>query len=148
MMAIKPDRPNAPKLYTIQQIAECVGASTRTVRRWIAKGLLVSHRINGLVRVSEADFLAFWRPIAANDHVRPCQSKSRDVNVLPISGELYKDQSPICAKGELPNFRLWPLLAANDARSKRLDRAPRSDCHHASTNRIFAADHARPGFDH
>jgi excisionase family DNA binding protein len=47
------------KFYTIGQIAEAVEASTRTVRRWIAEGLLVAHRINGLVRVSEADFLAF-----------------------------------------------------------------------------------------
>jgi excisionase family DNA binding protein len=34
-------------------------ASTRSVRRWIKKGLLVAHRINGLVRISEADFQAF-----------------------------------------------------------------------------------------
>jgi excisionase family DNA binding protein len=33
--------------------------STRTVRRWIQEGLLVAHRINGLVRISEADFQAF-----------------------------------------------------------------------------------------
>ena len=49
----------APKFYTIEQIAECVDSSTRTVRRWIEKKLLVAHRINGLVRISEADFQAF-----------------------------------------------------------------------------------------
>jgi excisionase family DNA binding protein len=47
------------KFYTIEQIAECVEASTRTVRRWIEKKLLTAHRINGLVRISEADFRAF-----------------------------------------------------------------------------------------
>ncbi len=47
------------KFYTIEQIAECVAASTRTVRRWIKDGLLIAHRINGLVRISEADFQAF-----------------------------------------------------------------------------------------
>ena len=47
------------KFYTIEQIAECVAASDRTVRRWIKNGLLVAHRINGLVRISEADFQAF-----------------------------------------------------------------------------------------
>ena len=47
---MKADRPKSPtKLYTIAQIAECVEASTRTVRRWIEKKLLVAHRINGLV---------------------------------------------------------------------------------------------------
>ena len=57
---MKTDKPKAStKFYTIPQIAECIDASTRTVRRWIEKGLLVAHRINGLVRISEADFLAF-----------------------------------------------------------------------------------------
>jgi excisionase family DNA binding protein len=47
------------KFYTIEQIAECVNASTRSVRRWIEQKLLIAHRINGLVRISEADFAAF-----------------------------------------------------------------------------------------
>ena len=58
-MKMKADQPKAPKFYTIEQIAECVGSSTRTIRRWIEKKLLVAHRINGLVRISEADFQAF-----------------------------------------------------------------------------------------
>jgi len=57
---MKTDRPKTlTKFYTIEQIAECTESSERTVRRWIKKGWLVVHRINGLVRVSEADFLAF-----------------------------------------------------------------------------------------
>jgi len=55
-----------PKFYTIAQIADVVEVSTRTVRRWIGEELLVAHRINGLVRVSETDFrrnsLPFLRP--------------------------------------------------------------------------------------
>jgi excisionase family DNA binding protein len=57
---MKTGKPNAPlKFYTISQIAEFVEVSTRTVRRWIAEGLLVAHRINGLVRISDSDFQAF-----------------------------------------------------------------------------------------
>jgi excisionase family DNA binding protein len=64
---MKTDRPKSPtRFYTIEQIAECVDASTRTVRRWIEKGLLVAHRINGLVRISDADFQAFLA--AHRDH--------------------------------------------------------------------------------
>ena len=64
---MKTDRAKSPtKFYTISQIAQCVDASTRTVRRWIEKGLLVAHRINGLVRISEADFQAFLA--AHRDH--------------------------------------------------------------------------------
>jgi excisionase family DNA binding protein len=47
------------KFYTIEQIADCVEASTRSVRRWIDEGLLIAHKINGLLRISEADFQAF-----------------------------------------------------------------------------------------
>jgi excisionase family DNA binding protein len=47
------------KFYKIEQIADCMEASTRSVRRWIKEGLLVAHRINGLVRISDADFQAF-----------------------------------------------------------------------------------------
>jgi excisionase family DNA binding protein len=57
---MKSERSNsAGKLFTIKEIAECVAVSERTVRRWIEKGLLVAHRFNGLVRVSEADFQSF-----------------------------------------------------------------------------------------
>ncbi len=48
-----------PKFYTIEQIADCLEASTRTVRRWIQEGRLVAHRINGLVRISDEDFQTF-----------------------------------------------------------------------------------------
>ena len=57
---MKTHSPKSPtKFYTIEQIAECVDVSTRTVRRWIGKGRLVAHRIGGLVRIAEVDFQAF-----------------------------------------------------------------------------------------
>ena len=56
---MKTPQSNSPKFYNVEQIADSVDVSTRTVRRWIDKGLLVAHRINGLVRISETDFLAF-----------------------------------------------------------------------------------------
>jgi excisionase family DNA binding protein len=52
-------RRDPTKFYTITQIADCVEASTRTVRRWIKNKLLIAHKIDGLVRISEADFQAF-----------------------------------------------------------------------------------------
>jgi excisionase family DNA binding protein len=58
-MKIKADQPKSPKFYTIEDIAECMGSSTRTVRRWIKRKLLTAHRIDGLVRISDVDFLAF-----------------------------------------------------------------------------------------
>ncbi len=48
-----------PKYYTIKAVAEAVDVSPRTVRRWIANGDLVAHRMGGVVRISEADLRAF-----------------------------------------------------------------------------------------
>jgi excisionase family DNA binding protein len=56
--ASPPNRPGA-KFYTIEDVAESLGVSTRTVRRWINSGALVAHRFGHLTRVSEADFAAF-----------------------------------------------------------------------------------------
>jgi excisionase family DNA binding protein len=47
------------KFYTIEQIADCLAVSTKTVRRWIDNELLVAHRFNRAVRISEADLAAF-----------------------------------------------------------------------------------------
>ena len=54
------------KLFTVEEIAECVGVCERTIRRWIENGVLVAHRFNGVVRISEADFRSFLA--AHRDH--------------------------------------------------------------------------------
>jgi excisionase family DNA binding protein len=57
---MKSESSTAPaKLFTVEEIAECVGVCERTVRRWIKKQRLVAHRFNGVVRISEADFKLF-----------------------------------------------------------------------------------------
>ena len=48
-----------PKCYAITSVAEALDVSTRTVRRWIANGDLVVHRVGGVVRIGEADLRAF-----------------------------------------------------------------------------------------
>jgi excisionase family DNA binding protein len=46
------------EFFTIQEVAERLSVSTRTVRRWIDNGELVAHRIGG-VRIAEGDLRAF-----------------------------------------------------------------------------------------
>jgi excisionase family DNA binding protein len=45
--------------FTVAEVAERLNVSTRTVRRWIALGLLRVHRFGRTVRISEADLAAF-----------------------------------------------------------------------------------------
>jgi len=55
----KSKRSKSPaRFFTIEEVAESVGVCERTVRRWIENGLLVAHRFNRVVRISEADFQA------------------------------------------------------------------------------------------
>jgi excisionase family DNA binding protein len=53
-----PNRPTA-KFYTIEDVADSLDVSTRTVRRWVKSGALVTHRFGHLTRISEADFATF-----------------------------------------------------------------------------------------
>ena len=50
---------NLPKYHSINAVAEALDVSPRTVRRWIANGDLVAHRVGGVVRVAEGDLWAF-----------------------------------------------------------------------------------------
>jgi len=53
-----PTRPGA-RFYSIEDVADSLDVSTRTVRRWVKSGDLVAHRFGHLTRISEADFAAF-----------------------------------------------------------------------------------------
>ena len=48
-----------PRFYAIKSVADALDLSQRTVRRWIANGDLTVHRINGVIRIAEADLRAF-----------------------------------------------------------------------------------------
>ena len=45
--------------FTIAELAERLNVCERTVRRWIALGLLPVHRFGRTVRISQADLAAF-----------------------------------------------------------------------------------------
>ena len=50
---------NVPKFFTIEQVAERLDVSPRSVRRWVAAGTLPVHRFGRPVRISERDLAAF-----------------------------------------------------------------------------------------
>jgi excisionase family DNA binding protein len=47
------------RLYTVDDVAEQLGVSSKTVRRWVAAGDLPVHRLGRQLRMSEADLIAF-----------------------------------------------------------------------------------------
>jgi len=47
------------KYYTIKAVAEALDVSPRTIRRWIANGDLIVHRVHGVIRIAEGDLRAF-----------------------------------------------------------------------------------------
>lgn len=51
-----------PTLLTIDQTAEHLQVSSKTVRRWIKNGELVAYRIGRQLRISDADLSAFICP--------------------------------------------------------------------------------------
>ena len=50
---------SAPTFYTIPETAEQLKVSPKTVRRWIERGALKSHRFGKQVRISDVDLSAF-----------------------------------------------------------------------------------------
>lgn len=52
-------RPEKLTFHTVAEVAQMLGVSTRSVRRWIERGELVVHRLGGALRISDADLKAF-----------------------------------------------------------------------------------------
>jgi len=48
------------KFFAITEVAEMVGVSTRSVRRWIKRDELAAHRFGASVRIAESDLRAFF----------------------------------------------------------------------------------------
>lgn len=51
--------PGVPRLLTVKETARALNVSEKTVRRWIAVGALVAHRLGRQLRISAADMESF-----------------------------------------------------------------------------------------
>jgi excisionase family DNA binding protein len=49
----------APEFFTVREVAEILSICERTVRRWIDRGKLIAHDLDGVVRIAKADLSAF-----------------------------------------------------------------------------------------
>lgn len=55
--SVRPSRPLL--LHTVQQVADTLQVSSKQVRRWIASGDLVAHRLGRQLRIADTDLRAF-----------------------------------------------------------------------------------------
>jgi excisionase family DNA binding protein len=51
--------PRLVRMLNVEQIAQQVGVSIKTVRRWIERREIHCHRLGRTIRVSEEDLIAF-----------------------------------------------------------------------------------------
>lgn len=57
-------RTHSPRYLSQEDAAERLGVTTRSIRRWIAEGVIPASRIgNKVVRIRESDLEAALRPI-------------------------------------------------------------------------------------
>jgi excisionase family DNA binding protein len=47
------------RLYTVAEVADQLKVSEKQIRRWIASGELVAHRLGRQLRIADADLRAF-----------------------------------------------------------------------------------------
>ncbi len=47
------------RYFTVEEVAESLNVSTRTVRRWIDRKKLIAHDFEGIIRISESDLRVF-----------------------------------------------------------------------------------------
>jgi len=53
------DTNRLPRLYSVRQVAELLGISTKTVRRRIRDRELMVHRVGRQIRISEDDYRSY-----------------------------------------------------------------------------------------
>jgi excisionase family DNA binding protein len=56
-MSIPPARPI--QLHTVPEVADQLKVSQKQVRRWIASGDLIAHRLGRQLRIADSDLRAF-----------------------------------------------------------------------------------------
>lgn len=60
-MTVKEAQRSQSRFHTVSAIADQLGLSERTVRRWIARRELIAHRLGRQWRISEGDLELFLR---------------------------------------------------------------------------------------
>ena len=50
-----------PVFYSVKQVAEKLGLSAKTIRRWIDVGELPVHRLGRSIRITESDLITFLK---------------------------------------------------------------------------------------
>lgn len=71
-----------PRFFSVDEIADELKVSTKTVRRWIERGELHVHHLGRQLRVSEEDLIAFINKHQSGAQRRPTISGSFCTDVI------------------------------------------------------------------
>jgi excisionase family DNA binding protein len=64
-MNTKPALDADPPILSVTKVAAITGVTTKTVRVWIATGVLPAYRIGNTIRIRRGDVEAALKPVAA-----------------------------------------------------------------------------------
>jgi excisionase family DNA binding protein len=76
-----------PQFYSIDEVANFLGVSPRTLRRWIKSGELRAHQFGRPVRILHDDLEAFVARQEYRSDENPCPGLSRPVRLLRAVGK-------------------------------------------------------------
>ena len=85
-------------MYSINDVAEMTGLSTRTLRSYLKNGVLDGEKQEGVWRFTEDQISRFME----NPAVRSCMQAKRNALVYDFMGNRYKKENEMCVILDLP----------------------------------------------
>ena len=85
-------------MYSINELAEMTGLSTRTLRSYLKSGVLEGEKIDGIWRFDEEQFLSFIE----NSAVKASLQAKRNALVYDFMSNRYKKHNELCVMLDLP----------------------------------------------
>ena len=88
-------------MYSINDVAEMSGLSTRTLRSYLKSGVLDGEKIEGVWRFTDEQISRFME----NPVVKDCIQSKRNSLVYDFMGNRYKKENEMCVILDLPCSR-------------------------------------------
>ncbi len=81
--------------FSVEEVADKLGVHKRTVRRYIASGELLGHKVGGKWKVSKEDLTGFMNGIKGGCRGEGCENIKEDDLCVFMDTEYYKSRSKV-----------------------------------------------------